>query len=1160
MKTLQITKILQNAGLGLIGLVFSCSILNAQVDLGSAASFGVLGASTVTNTGNTVITGDLGVHPGTAITGFGPGIRTGGTYTSTHSLALSAHQDASTAYDYLKALTPTESFTGYNNLGGQTLTPGIRNYASSAGIDANQVLTLDGPGLYVFQTGSTWVTVTGSSMVLINGASADNIFFQVGSSVTLGTGTPNFGTFIARASITATTGASIGGRLLALDAAVTLDSNNITVPVPAPVATPTPVPTPVPTATPTPVPTATPTPVPTATPTPVPTATPTPVPTATPTPVPTATPTPVPTATPTPVPTATPVPPTPTPTPIPLGSLGDRVWQDLDANGIQDSGEPGEANVTVNLLDEDGDVLETTTTDSNGLYLFDDLVDGIYEIHFVLPTNLVFTTSNQGADTQDSDADPITGLTGEITLVLGGNDLTWDAGLIVSNASVTITKEGTYIPGSIDPWDDCNVFGPAENFNALIFGDFVARGGDTDGRLGVGGNADIPSGYSVGIVIKGHPIPTNFGSAVDMLIVAGDFIDGVWGVNGNIVVGGTRTGPYRWMPNGNLLRQLNPVTLDADGNVPADGSGDSFAQWSTILHQRSDTIGAMADQGVVTIDSSEPYELLLVGSDADLNIFNVDVADWARPSQQIVVDAPAGSTVVINAHGPNVSIVNGSMKLIGVSNEDVLIHYVDATQITATSFLHEGSVLAMHANADFSGGSIDGRAVIGGNVTTTNGFEFHNFFFQGEVCLTGGSPSSPPSIEYTFTVENTGAVQLTDITVTDPLLPVTGSLSFLDPGSVDSTTFTGVYYPTQAEIDSGTFTNTADVIAYTPQGGVVTDEDTHVLSFPAPVAPVVLVVAPSSQSWMKPDFEVTDVELVPEPTQPGQNFTARVTVINSGSYEGTPGVINLWADASGALSEGRVTADVLQVGDSITYVFNGLTAPASTGTFNTRAFVDADDDTAEASEGNNTNTAYYTIYTAGQAPAWAKPDFVVQSVTLLPSPAVAGTSFDADIWVRNDGAIPGDAGTLAIWGANTSYTAQPAGAPDIAVQVGQLNVGESKKIRVVGLQAPNSTGTFHTLAVVDAAEATDEISTVNNHGGATYTLQLLQITVTNTSEGNVLTWNSSMGFLYFIESTDDLLVPFSTIGDNIPATLPTNSYLDATGSTTSMYRVWGYRP
>jgi hypothetical protein len=83
-------------------LVFSCSILTAQVDLGSSASFGVLGASTVTNTGNTVITGDLGVNPGTAITGFGPGTRTGGTYTGTDSLALSAHQDASTAYDYLR--------------------------------------------------------------------------------------------------------------------------------------------------------------------------------------------------------------------------------------------------------------------------------------------------------------------------------------------------------------------------------------------------------------------------------------------------------------------------------------------------------------------------------------------------------------------------------------------------------------------------------------------------------------------------------------------------------------------------------------------------------------------------------------------------------------------------------------------------------------------------------------------------------------------------------------------------------------------------------------------------------------------------------------------------------------------------------------------------
>jgi protocatechuate 3,4-dioxygenase beta subunit len=111
-------------------------------------------------------------------------------------------------------------------------------------------------------------------------------------------------------------------------------------------------------------------------------------------------------------------------------ALGDYVWEDLDADGIQDAGEPGFAGVTVELYDCDGNLVATDTTDANGFYLFDDLVPGCYEVEFVAPSGYVYSPQDQGTDDAvDSDADPTTGRTDPITLDSGETDLTWDAGL-----------------------------------------------------------------------------------------------------------------------------------------------------------------------------------------------------------------------------------------------------------------------------------------------------------------------------------------------------------------------------------------------------------------------------------------------------------------------------------------------------------------------------------------------------------------------------------------------------------------------------------------------------------------------------------------------------------------------------------------------------------
>lgn len=124
------------------------------------------------------------------------------------------------------------------------------------------------------------------------------------------------------------------------------------------------------------------------------------------------------------------VPPPPPPPPL-LAQLGDFVWKDLDADGVQDAGEPGVGGVTVNLLNSAGSTIATTTTNSSGKYLFTNLAPGDYRVGFVAPTGYTFTTQNVGADSLDSDADPLTGRSQLVNLVAGESDLTLDAGLVL---------------------------------------------------------------------------------------------------------------------------------------------------------------------------------------------------------------------------------------------------------------------------------------------------------------------------------------------------------------------------------------------------------------------------------------------------------------------------------------------------------------------------------------------------------------------------------------------------------------------------------------------------------------------------------------------------------------------------------------------------------
>jgi len=206
----------------------AAAVAAAAPPLGTAQSFAVLGGQTVTNTGPSIITGNLGVSPGSAVTGFPPGIVAGGTTHAADAVALQAQNDTTTAYNSLASQACTSDLTN-QDLGGKTLVPGVYCFSSSAQLTGALTLNAGGDShaVWVFKTVSTLTTASDSSVLLTNGGQPCNVFWQVGSSAVLGTTTSFVGSILALTSIALDTGANVSGRVLARNGAVTLDSNTV---------------------------------------------------------------------------------------------------------------------------------------------------------------------------------------------------------------------------------------------------------------------------------------------------------------------------------------------------------------------------------------------------------------------------------------------------------------------------------------------------------------------------------------------------------------------------------------------------------------------------------------------------------------------------------------------------------------------------------------------------------------------------------------------------------------------------------------------------------------------------------------------------------------------------------------------------------------------
>jgi hypothetical protein len=197
-------------------------------NLGSAVKFTVIACSTVTNAGNIIINGDLAISPSVALAGFSSfGVINGVTHLG-NGIALQAQKDVTTAYNFLTGAPVTAVLTNVD-LGGKTYTPGVYRFDSTAGINVyGDILTLDGSGIYIFQIGSALTTSINSQIKLINGAKASCIFWQVGSSATLGQNSIFVGNILAYASIGLASGITFTGSAYARTGAVTFISGTIT--------------------------------------------------------------------------------------------------------------------------------------------------------------------------------------------------------------------------------------------------------------------------------------------------------------------------------------------------------------------------------------------------------------------------------------------------------------------------------------------------------------------------------------------------------------------------------------------------------------------------------------------------------------------------------------------------------------------------------------------------------------------------------------------------------------------------------------------------------------------------------------------------------------------------------------------------------------------
>jgi choice-of-anchor A domain-containing protein/uncharacterized repeat protein (TIGR01451 family) len=461
-------------------------------------------------------------------------------------------------------------------------------------------------------------------------------------------------------------------------------------------------------------------------------------------------------------------------------SLGDRVWYDVNMNGIQDVGETGASGIVVRLFDCSDVLKNTTLTDQNGLYLFSNLLPGNYYVQFQLPAYYAFSPVDQGSDDlKDSDADPLTGKTICTTLMDDESDLSWDAGIYLSDtvyADLSLIKlvdnssplngdiikftvkvsndgpseatnvkvidvipqmvnylsytasQGTYdtttglwvvgtlpsgafatldITVQVDINSSSNIIdlGPAKGFNLFILNDVNQPSSDTQGKMAVGRDAYL-AGYSVGDMLP------NSNGTVDVLIVGRDltFISGaVYG--GNVVYGNTTNLPV-------------PAVSVIHGTI-RQGNVIDFDAARIYLQTLSSQLAAMTVNGTAEFQWGT---ITLTGTDPLLNVFSIPGADISA-ANNIEINAPSGSVVLVNISGNNISWMGG-LTVNGTDFTHVLYNFTESGQLNIHGIDIKGSILAPYTDVNFQAGVQHGQMIA---KSLTGMGQFNLSFFMGQI-------------------------------------------------------------------------------------------------------------------------------------------------------------------------------------------------------------------------------------------------------------------------------------------------------------------------------------------------------------------------------------------------------------------------------------------
>ncbi len=327
------------------------------------------------------------------------------------------------------------------------------------------------------------------------------------------------------------------------------------------------------------------------------------------------------------------------------------------------------------------------------------------------------------------------------------------------------------------------------------------------------------------------------------------------------------------------------------------------------------------------------------------------------------------------------------------------------------------------------------------------------------------------------------------------------------------------------------------------------------VNFPAVGANHTLDATFALESWAKADFAVTTILLAPATLAPGAAFGATVTVQNRGGIAGNAGLLRVWVSraslvAPGEAGSAEVAAGWLAPGESRTLTFANLTAPATAGTHQFRACVNADAVTPEYSWGDNQLPATYTTVSSGSsnsgASAWERPDFAVTALAFVgAAPVLAGEPFTVRVTVANRGQVAGNGGTLHLFASRLDLAVPGAEAgADAAVPVGVIAAGGTGTFDVQ-LQTPAARGTHHVRAYVVSPET--EWSTGDNQLALTYGIQSVQVSIqVEPGVGVVVTWNNYWGDVYTVYRKVGLSGVFAPLATGIPSARPdpVNVFID----------------